>query len=112
MSEVKISATVTQEELQKIAEHRREIAWHTSQLGIIEQDVMALLRAGALVEKGRFVARMAFRSFHKAAWKAIVMRELGEEFAAKEFKNAPVVTTARLEVIEHPPLPLLDGYQD
>lgn len=102
-----VLALVTQKELEDIAEHRREVAYHREQLKPIEDNVMALLKVGAKVQPGRFTAWLSWKRFKAPVWKQIVIARLGEEIAAEARQNAPLVATARLEVTEHPPLTTL-----
>ena len=105
-SDQKIGVLISQMELQKIAEHRREITWHSSQLKPLEKDVLDLLIAGATVEPGRYRANVSYMRRHNAAWKDVVIRELGEDFAHRIYKSSPIISIPRLQVVEHPPLPL------
>lgn len=105
-SDQKIGVLIRQSELQTISKYRREVTWFNSQLRPLEKDVLDLLIAGAGVEPGRFRANVSYMRRHNPAWKEVVIRELGEDFAHNTYKSSPVICIPKLQLVEHPPLPL------
>lgn len=106
MSTVHLSVTLQQTQFEKIAFHRREIAWHKKQLEPLERDVRDLLIAGAEWERGKFSPKVVWTSRHQVAWKDVVVEKLGEAFVLDTLASSKVIHIPRLELIEHPPLPL------
>jgi hypothetical protein len=107
MTPTKVAVLVRQFELEVIAQHRREMAWHKTQLDPVEKDVLHLLIAGADIEPGRFRAKISYLRRHNMAWRKLVEDRLGADFAEREFRASPMIAVPRLELVEHAPeLPL------
>ncbi len=100
------TAVIRQNELQEIHDLQAEISEKQSRLGSMMENVKALLFAKAIIESGRFDARLAFKKMRNPPWKQIVIEQLGEDYAEAVRASTQAVTRCELVVIEHaiPPL--------
>jgi len=92
----KSTAAITQGELARILELRRDIEQLEADLKSAEQEVRGQLEAGASVESGLFRAYLKTNERRSVAWKAIVERELGEEYARRVLAATKPDTTTQL----------------
>ena len=97
---------VTQKELSEIAEHQQEIAWRSKRLEELNSNVKVLLQGGAIVEPGRFFARLTKRFGRSIPWKKCVIDNLGYEFAEKFKRQYPLHIFSEVKVVEYAVLPL------
>ena len=74
---------IPQQELARILELRREIDMLEADLKAAEQSVRDQLDCGASVESGLFQAYLKSTERRSVAWKSVVERELGEDYAKR-----------------------------
>ena len=74
---------ITQRTLAYIIQRRREIEQAEQELKRLEDKLLADLKAGAAVATGLLVARVKEWERRSPTWKAVVERELGEDYAAR-----------------------------
>jgi hypothetical protein len=73
--------SITQENLQAVAEKRALIARLEAELKAVEATVLESLKAGASIAPGLLTARVKTYERRNVAWKEIVIREKGEDYA-------------------------------
>jgi uncharacterized protein YpbB len=76
---------ITQKTLANILKKRKQIADATELLKELESLLTEQLKAGADVQAGLLVARIKEYERRNIAWKQVLIREKGEEFAARVF---------------------------
>jgi hypothetical protein len=74
---------ITQHELTHLLEMRRQREALDEQITEAEVSLRAALEAGAEVETGIFRAYLKVTERRSVAWKAVVERELGEDYATR-----------------------------
>jgi hypothetical protein len=74
---------ITQSELAQLLEMRRQREALDEQITEAEVSLRAALEAGAQVETGIFRAYLKVTERRSVAWKAVVERELGEDYATR-----------------------------
>jgi hypothetical protein len=72
---------IPQKRLAEILTRRRKIDEQEAKLKQLEEKLLADLKAGASVAAGLLTARVKEWERRNPAWKAVVERELGEEYA-------------------------------
>jgi len=104
---------ITQTELREMFNLQRNIAALTERLEEMKSNVKALLIGHIPVEPGRFDVTLVWRYMRNPAWKQIVIRELGSEFAEECRRNTPGHSIcADVKVEEHAILPLWNQGND
>jgi hypothetical protein len=78
--------SITQENLQAVAEKRALITRLEAELKSAEAAVLESLKAGATVALGLLTARVKVFERRNVAWKEILVREKGEEYADRVLK--------------------------
>jgi predicted RNase H-related nuclease YkuK (DUF458 family) len=78
-----ICNAVTQSELAHLLEMRRQREALDEQITEAEVSLRAALEVGAAVEVGIFRAYLKVTERRSVAWKAVVERELGEDYATR-----------------------------
>jgi hypothetical protein len=92
---------ITQAELMQINELERNLPLQKRQLQEMKDNLLALLRAGAPIEEGRFDARIAKRIGRPVPWKKCFIEKVGQA-AADLIKRAFKTTVYfEAEVVEH-----------
>lgn len=94
----KSTAAITQGELARILELHRDIERLEVALKSAEQAVRGQLEAGAAVESGLFRAYLKTSERRSVAWKAVVERECGADYAARVLAATKPDTTTQLVV--------------
>jgi len=90
--------SIPQQELARILELRRDIETLEADLKSAEQAVRGQLEAGASVESGLFRAYLKTTERRSVAWKAVVERECGADYAARVLAATKPDTTTQLVV--------------
>lgn len=75
--------SIQQQDLARILELRREIETLEADLKAAEESVREQLEVGASVESGLFRAFLKTTERRSVAWKGVVERELGEDYAKR-----------------------------
>ncbi len=78
-------AKITQRNLANILKKRKQIAEVTEQLKAMEEQLTGDLKSGATVQSGLLTARIRAWERRTVAWKQVLIREKGEEFADRVF---------------------------
>ena len=78
-------AKITQKTLANILKKRKQITDATEQLKAMEEQLTGDLKAGATVQSGLLTARIREWERRTVAWKQVLIREKGEEFADRVF---------------------------
>ena len=76
-----MAARITQETLRMIAKRRAQIEELQFQVKASEQLVLERLKDGAKVAPGLLTARVKEFSRRNVAWKEVVVREIGQDYA-------------------------------
>lgn len=74
---------ITQETLRIVAEKKAEIARLEAELKAAETTVLEALKAGAAVAAGLLTARLKTFEKRNVAWKCVVEREMGVDYAER-----------------------------
>jgi hypothetical protein len=77
--------TITQSKLSKLFRHQSKIEELKQAAEILEKEILESLKAGAAVQKGLLTARVKTWQRRSVAWKEVVVREKGQEFADRVF---------------------------
>jgi hypothetical protein len=78
----------------------------------MKSNLLAMLREGVEVEKGRFTAKLATRFGRPVPWKQAFIEELGQEAADELKRSYRVHTYYEVEVKEYAVLPLWQGHEE
>lgn len=95
---VPVARSIPQHELARILELRRDIEQLEADLKSAEQAVRGQIEAGAAVESGLFRAYLKTTERRSVAWKAVVERECGPDYAARVLAATKPDTTTQLVV--------------
>lgn len=97
---------ITQSELMEINELERDLPLKTKHLKDMKENLLALLRAGATVEEGRFDARVVKRIGRAVPWRQLFVEKMGQAAADLLKRTFKTHIYFEAEVVEHaiPPL--------
>lgn len=95
---VPAARSIRQQELARILELRRDIEQLKGKLEQAEGAIRLSLEAGASVESGLFRAYLKTTERRSVAWKAVVERECGADYAARVLAATKPDTTTQLVV--------------
>jgi hypothetical protein len=106
------SIRITQSELQEVSELERELSWKQNHLEHMKSNLLAMLREGVKIEKGRFTAKLVTRFGRAVPWKQAFIERLGQAAADLLRRSCRVHTYYEVEVKEYAVLPLWQGHEE
>jgi hypothetical protein len=93
-----MATRITQKTLAAILKRRAALAKAEEELQAIEAGLLTKLKAGAQVQVGTFRAEVKVWERRSVAWKEVVVKKLGQEYADRVFNATPPETYEKLVV--------------
>lgn len=94
----KTPAQISQRAIAFLKAQREKIAKLSETLKEKEIEMLAALKSGAEVQNGKLKAEVKSWERRSPKWKAVVERELGEDYAARVLAGTPPDTFEKLEI--------------